>query len=263
MCSKYDFKAKKRKRGKDAQATSDDDDQELEQSVRAISALLQRAQKGDLTSVLELGDLMGMGGLSTGNGLGLGLDIPPGVSGGEDAEVRSRRIENMRADVMAALAARARHAGAGGLGETGARTGVGVGVGAIVRESEEDEDVDVEEEEEVDELDEDAADEARAGRNSSSAGVGPSGSGAGTSGNEETGIGRAASENVEGTSAKGKALDFALGMWDEGDESDAFPIPLRARKSSSKNGSTAPSQTTVTAPSVSGTVGVSTVGVEK
>lgn len=269
-CSKYDFKAKKRKRGKDAISNSDEEDHELEESVRAISALLQRAQKGDLTSVLELGDLMGVGSASLTHRTGLGFGVGGGVASsggilsvgsGEDPEARSRRLGNMKADMIAALAARARVAAASGANISPIITaGVGVGVvdvgaGTRVGEDEEDED---EEEEEVDELEDDLEEidvskgvgmgmdsrESGGGTSRNAAGFEKTvadTAGASAAGTVRTGAGDGGSRAVleggdlVGAGGKSKRLDFALGMWDdEGDDSDAFPIPLRVRKG--KNG---------------------------
>lgn len=269
--SKYDFKAKKRKRGKDAHPTSDDEDQELEESVRVISDLLQRAQKGDLNSVLELGDLIGVGGVEAepgniGSGAGAsgsGGGVSVSVSS-EAAEVRSRRLGNMKADMLAALAARARQ---GGKAATAAAGGGGTGAGAGVRVEDEDEE---EDEEEIDEL-EDDVEEAAVRARSRSVGGAPIGS-HGASGNaagaeaaidDAAGAGRNGGEGGEestGVGGKGSTtVGYALGMWDDdGDDSDAFPIPLRARKgkSGSAGGPAGPSkapQSATTPPAVSTT----------
>lgn len=244
--SKYDFKAKKRKRGKDAHTTSDDEDQELEESVRVISDLLQRAQKGDLNSVLELGDLIGVGGIEGsagaelgGGGAGSGASGSGGGSvttSSEAAEVRSRRLGNMKADMLAALAARARQ---GGKGATAAATG-----GATARVEEEDEE---EDEEEIDELEDDVEEGGRARSRSVAGGSnGASGTAAGAEAAIDdaaaAGASRTDGESGEITSVGGKGsttVGFALGMWDDdGDDSDAFPIPLRARKGKSGSVST-------------------------
>ena len=143
MCSKYDFKPKKRKRNEDGNREGSSEDDDLEESVRTISALLRSAE-GDV-GVLPPHILA----------QGVDNDCTP-VDGDRDL---ASRVANINARIMA----------------------------DVMAEEAEEEEVD----ELVDELE----------------------------GDGEMVMGGG---GVEG--------DIGLKGWDEDDDSDAFPVPLRPRK---------------------------------
>jgi hypothetical protein len=152
MYSKYDFKPKKRKRNEDGNHEGSSEDDDLEESVRTISALLRSAE-GDV-GVLPPHILA----------QGMGNDGAP-VDGDRDT-VEGRdlasRVANINARIMA----------------------------DVMAEEAEEEEVD----ELVDELE----------------------------GDGEMVVG--------GGEVEGAHRDMGLKGWDEEDDSDAFPVPLRPRK---------------------------------
>jgi len=152
MHSKYDFKPKKRKRSEadDHEGSSDDDD--LEESVRTISALLQGTE-GNVALLPQRILSVGVSNMRT--------PLDGDVADDDDGELASR-VANINARIIAHT-----------MGEDG-----------------EEEEVD----ELVDELEGDGEEEERRG-------------------------GRKCVREVVG-----------LKGWDEGDDSDAFSVPLRPRK---------------------------------
>ena len=150
MCSKYDFKPKKRKRNEAGNHEGSSEDDDLEESVRTISALLRSAE-GDV-------------GILPPHILAQGNDCTP-VDGDQDT-VEECDLASRVADINARIMA------------------------DVMAEEAEEEEVD----ELVDELEGDG---------------------------EVVGGGG----EVEGTQR-----DIGLKGWDEEDDSDAFPVPLRPRK---------------------------------
>ena len=152
VCSKYDFKPKKRKRNEAGNHEGSSEDDDLEESVRTISALL-RSTEGDVGMLPP--HILAQGAGSDGNPVDRDQDT------GEERDLASR-VANINARIMA----------------------------DVMAEEAEEEEVD----ELVDELEGDG-EVVRGGG------------------------------NVIGTQR-----DIGLKGWDEEDESDAFPVPLRPRK---------------------------------
>ncbi|KAA1471166.1 hypothetical protein DENSPDRAFT_880256 [Dentipellis sp. KUC8613] len=176
---KYDFKAKKRKAsGDDPNSGSSDD---LEESVRTISVLLQQGGSGAVTPhTISLNYDSGAGSTS-GPDMGEHTEGEGGPEDEQDGEELESTVMNLNAEITSALAQ------------------------AAGRQYEHDD----EGEDELDELE----DEEGAGARSVSRGT--------SVGKAEAGV------DIRDDLGRGLSL-----LWDadDGEESDAFPVPLRTRR---------------------------------